>query len=277
MTSGASPLGDRAAPRPVSDKASLESHLPTLKPIIRQVCARARCFGADADDFEQVVYVAFLERNILDKLQGTTQPKAFLHVVVANLFRDFRIQRWGKWRPSAKASRLGDTAVTLERLVHLRKLSPEQAVEAMATQQTGAGSRAELEAIVRQLPLRVGRHDVGEECFDRLEEPTSADRLVVEGEKREQRRAVLTALEAALGELSTEDRSLLRLRFWEDVSVARLSLMTGTQQRSLYSHFDRLRAQLRRKVLAAGIAELDVQQLFAAWDGPLDQGDSLEP
>jgi RNA polymerase sigma factor (sigma-70 family) len=277
MTSSVSPFGDRAVPRLASDPASLESYLPTLRPIIRQVCARARCFGADADDFEQVVYLTFLERKILDKLGDASQPRAFLHVVVANLFRDFRIQRWGKWRPSAKASRLGDAAVTLERLVHQRKLSPGQAVEALATQQGATGSRAELEALVKQLPLRVGRHEVGEEGIDRLLEPASTDRFVVEQEKREQRRDFLAALEAALRELSPEDRSLLRLRFWEEVSVARLSVMTGTAQRSLYSHFDRLRAQLRRSLMAAGIVEADTQQLLAAWDGPLDQGDCLEP
>jgi RNA polymerase sigma factor (sigma-70 family) len=236
-----------------------------------------RCFGADAEDFEQIVYLAFLERGLLDKLENANRPKAFLHVVVANLFRDFRIQRWGKWRPSARASQLGDVAVTLERLVHQRDLTPAQAVEAVATQQGTAGSRSELEALVSQLPPRLARREVSAEALDRLPEPASADRLVVDAERRGQRRAILDALDAALCALTPEDRSLLRLRFWEGVSVARLSTVTGTAQRSLYSHFDRLRVQLRRSMVAAGIAESDVGQFFEAWDGPLDGGDCLEP
>jgi RNA polymerase sigma factor (sigma-70 family) len=276
VTLGASPAGDRAATHPPG-LATLEAHLPVLRSVIRQVCARMRCFGADADDFEQTVYVAFLERNLVAKLEAATQPRAFLNVVVANLFRDFRIQRWGKWRPSAMASRLGDAAVALERLMHHSRLSPEQAVDALTTQRTVTASRAELEALAAQLPVRVGHHEVGEEGLDRILDPSTSDRLVVENEKRERRRALLATLDRALAELSAEDRSLIRLRFWDEVSVARLSAMTGTVPRSLYSRFDAIRTELRRKLLAAGLAERDFQDVFAAWDGPLEQEDRLEP
>jgi RNA polymerase sigma factor (sigma-70 family) len=276
VTLGASPAGDRAVTHSPG-VSTLEAHLPILRPIIRQVCSRMRCFGADADDFEQTVYVAFIERKLVEKLEAATQRRAFLNVVVANLFRDFRIHRWGKWRPSAMASRLGDTAVALERLMHHSKLSPDQAVDALMTRQPGTASRTQLEALAARLPVRVGHLEVGEESLDRILEPSTSDRLVVESEKRERRRAVLATLHGALAELSAEDRSLLRLRFWDEVSVARLSAMTGIVQRSLYSRFDALRVDLRRKLLAAGIAEGDFQDLFAAWDGPLDQEDRLEP
>lgn len=259
------------------DRQLLERYLPSLKPIIRSVCARMGCRAADTDDFEQAVYVALLERGILTKADQAHQPRAFLHIVVSNLFRDFRIQRWGKWRPSAKASHLGETAIRLEKLMHQQGLSADQAVACLISEPGLTQSARELEAMARQLPPRVGRRHVGDDELEHVESPAVADRLVREGEARKQRRTLLVALDRALKELSDEDRTLVRLRFWEDASVASLSRMSGVPQRLLYTKFDRLRVQLRRSLHAAGVAEGEAAEMLAGWDGPLDREDALEP
>jgi len=53
---------------------------------------------------------------ILRQFQMRSSLRTYLTVVICRLFLDERIARFGKWRPSRKAVRVGSTAVLFERL-----------------------------------------------------------------------------------------------------------------------------------------------------------------
>jgi hypothetical protein len=84
-------------------------------------------------------------------------------VILVNLMRDYRIQIWGKWRPSAVARRRGRDAVLLERLWVRDSLSLDEAIERMRTEHRVTLSPAELEKIAAELPRRTERRRVGDE------------------------------------------------------------------------------------------------------------------
>jgi RNA polymerase sigma factor (sigma-70 family) len=235
-----------------------------------------KCYGADAEDFQQMVYLAVLERRIVAKLEAAVRPHAFLYAVVANLYRDVRVKQWGKQRPSAKARSLGQAAVKLEELIERRRLSAREAVETLAAARSTAASREELETLVRELPCRLVRPFVGGEGLDHAVEERTADWLVLEAEKRARRRAVMAVLRRLLRALPPEDQYLLQLRFWGRASVPRLSVMLGIEPRALYAHLYRLRDRLRDGLRSAGLRASDAGEVLAAWDGPLDREDSFE-
>ena len=61
-------------------------------------------------------------------------------------------------------------------------------------------------------------------------------------------------LDAALAQLDTEDRVILRLRFEDDVSVPEIArLLTLGSPFSLYRRLNRILASVRKTLEAAGI------------------------
>ena len=58
---------------------------------------------------------------------------------------------------------------------------------------------------------------------------------------------------------------LLQLRFWEGVSVAGIARMLGSQQRSLYTRFERLRGFVRETLEKAEVRPSDVREALEMW------------
>ena len=75
----------------------------------------------------------FIENDYaaIRKFRGESSLGTYLTVVVAMLVRDYRVQRWGRWRPSAAARRLGDVAVRLETLVRRNGQAVHEAAETL--------------------------------------------------------------------------------------------------------------------------------------------------
>jgi RNA polymerase sigma factor (sigma-70 family) len=69
-----------------------------------------------------------------------------------------------------------------------------------------------------------------------------------------ERRELRSTLDAALAQLDTEDRVILRLRFEDDVSVPEIArLLNLGSPFSLYRRLNRILASVRRTLEAAGI------------------------
>src|SRR5215216_3011770 len=95
-------------------------HLGTIDRISESMCRRNGVRGADAEDFASDVKLKLLQDDyaVLRKYRGASSTTTFLTVVIANLFRDYRVKAWGRWRPSAEAKRRGETAVLLETAIY---------------------------------------------------------------------------------------------------------------------------------------------------------------
>jgi RNA polymerase sigma factor (sigma-70 family) len=246
-------------------RAVLEANLATLKRIISLVCARHRCFGSDAEDFAHEVIVKLLQGTVLQGYRGDGRLDAYLTVVVVNCFRDFRTRAWGKWRPSARAVELGPDAVRLEQLTVRDGFLLEEAVETLVGDPSKPVSRETLLSLAERLPPRLTRRMVGDKDLESLPAASSADELVAAHEERHQQKVVRRGLTAALAAVSSEDRSLLQLRFWEGISVADLARMLGVPQRSCYSRFDSILRELRIHLERCGLSQSQIRETLGSW------------
>jgi len=225
-----------------------------LSQAIRDVARVRRLSGTDVDDFAQSVHVRFLERNydIFDRFEGRSSMRTYLMVVVSRMLIDWRNGLYGKWRPSSTAVSLGGHAVDLERLVSRDGYSRDEAAEMIRTRE-GAPSLAALHSLAEQLPNRPRRRAVSDKALCDVEGPRFEDPIEVE-EGRTAERKMRRALAAALRQLSSHDRWLIRARYIHHRSVHAVAQSLQIDPKGLYRRYERLLRTLRSALAQAGVA-----------------------
>jgi RNA polymerase sigma factor (sigma-70 family) len=258
----------------VSDGAGLFLEaLPLIDAILLFLGRRHRCRGHEAEDFASWVRLRLIEKDysILRRFRGQSTLRSYLSVVIQRLLVDFRRQRWGVWRPSASARRLGETATRLDRLLHRDGLSLGEAIEALRTSGQAPESEAELRELAAQLPAHVARRTEGEERLARL--GVSGEALVekpaLAGERAQRAWSLHDALQSALRELPPEDSLIVRLRFVEGFTAARVAEILGVPTKPFYRRQEGLLAKLRAALASAGFEASDLADLLGspAFDG----------
>jgi RNA polymerase sigma factor for flagellar operon FliA len=112
--------------------------------------------------------------------------------------------------------------------------------------------------MLEEMPMRYRRRIEGEKSLMRLStEETAADPFWRSQSEAEMADG-LDVLNQAIESLPAEDRVILRLRFWEGLTVAQVSRTLGLNQKPLYRRIEnllqRLRGQLERNGIEAGNA-----------------------
>src|SRR5207302_4973448 len=122
------------------------------------ICRRNHVSSDEAEEFAAHVRLKLIENNyaVFQKFEGRSSLPTYLTTVIHRLFLQYRVQTWGKWRPSAEAKRLGDLAIVFERLITRDGYSLGEATQLLTTGRNRA-SRTELEAIYVRLPPRASR------------------------------------------------------------------------------------------------------------------------
>ncbi len=239
-----------AASLPQGDpEALLVAHLGDIDRILAAIAQRYTLDPADADE-----YAAWAKSRLTDggyaiirKFQGRSSFRTYLTVVLTNLFRDYRNAAWGRWRPSAAAVRPGPLGIRLEELLYRDGTSPRDALEFLRT----AGVREsdkELAQLAMRLPPRPTQPEISLEETD-LPAPASADAIATATE----REALAAALRDAVEAMQDEDRIILRMRFWDDVSVADIARALRIEQKPLYRRLEGMQARLRERLEQRGI------------------------
>jgi RNA polymerase sigma factor for flagellar operon FliA len=226
--------------------------------------ARRRCFFADeAEDFASWARLRLLEdgETILAKFQGRSSLPTYLTAVVHNLFRDYRIAKWGKWRPSAAARRLGPVGMELERLMGRDGFGFAEAVGLLRRNRGVTATDAELEEMAGRLPGRAPRRFEGEEALERVGVEGGVEEGVLRGEAAAAARRVESALAGALAALASEDRLILKLRIQDGFSVADLARSLHLDQKPLYRRIERLLAGLREDLERRGVTREEVREV----------------
>jgi hypothetical protein len=131
-----------------------------IERIAKTVAHRHYLNPDDCKEFVQIVHVRLFDDDyaILRKFEGRSSISTYLTTVIGRLYNEWRVAEWGKWRPSAEAKRLGDTAITLERLLTRDGLTFSEAVSLLTTRSGPHPSISELEAVYARLPPRNPRH-----------------------------------------------------------------------------------------------------------------------
>ncbi len=251
-------VGDPASARTSSQREALEARflgqLPWVERVAASVCRRHGLSSDDADDFTSWVKLRLVEDDyaVFAKFRGESSITTYLAVVVAMLFRDYRAEHWGRWRPSAAARRQGPLAVRLETLVYRDRMPLAQAAQVLRTSgQTGLSDR-ELASLLAGLPPHSTGRPVqlgAEEGVDAAA-PGRTDDFMALDEAESQRNAI----DGVLRRLPAEDQVMLRMRFWEGLSVTDIARGLGIRQKPLYRRMDRALAQVRELLEQAGVS-----------------------
>lgn len=247
-------------------EALLTNNLGWVDRVAASVCRRHGLDPDESDEFAGWARMRLVEDDyaVLRKFRGESAITTYLTVVVTMLFRDYRVSRWGRWRPSAAAKRQGDVVVRLETLVYRDGYRVDQAGEMLrAAGHTDLPDR-ELVRLLATLPPREGTRPmpVGDEPLETLPAASSADERVVAGEADVERRTAEDALRRALDELPPDDRVIVRMRVWEGMSVADISRYLNVPQKPLYRRLERIFGRLRQQMEGAGITREDVRRML---------------
>lgn len=261
---------NESPPLAMPDRNELEvlltNNLGWVERVAAQVCRRHGLDPDESDEFAGWARMRLVEDDyaVLRKFRGESAITTYLTVVVTMLFRDYRVSRWGRWRPSAAARRLGDVAVRLETLVYRDGYRLDQAGEMLrAAGHTDLADR-DLLRLLSQLPARGQPRptQVGDAPLESQPARSTADEGILAHEAQDERDAAETALRHALDGLPPEDRVIVHMRVWEGTSVADISRALNLEQKPLYRRLDRIFAQLRKQLEGAGITREDVLRLL---------------
>jgi RNA polymerase sigma factor (sigma-70 family) len=233
--------------------------------------ARKRHLNADeTEEFIQIVRVKLFEDDyaIIRKFESRSSFSTYLTTVILRLCSQWRVEMWGKWRPSAEAKRLGDKAITLERLITRDGFTFGEAVNALTTRSGGVYTVAELEALYIRLPFRNPRPVLVSD--DAVPEVASmdadADDRIESRDREHSARCCAAALDAALAKFAPEDRLIVQLRFWNGCKVPEIAKIVGIDQKKIYKRLDKLFATLKTALEAAGVHRGDVERLLGSGD-----------
>ena len=245
--------------------------LPVIERVIGWVCARRCLRGADAEDFGSVVKSRLVENDyqVLAKFEGRSSLKTYLAAVVNRMYLDFQVQRFGKWRSSAEARRLGPTALRLEFLLYRDNLSPDEACGVLETDPRVSESRDDLRALCQRIPPRSRRGPPTEGA-----EPVATDRPSADLERAERQalaERTFSAIRRSLARLPARDRLFLRLHLNEGLTVAEAARSLGLEQKPLYRRKEEILKGLRVDLEGEGIGPGDARDLLSAldWDAAL--------
>ena len=248
-------------------------NLPLVDSVVRQIARRHRLSADEAEELAASIRLKLVEKDyeVVRKFEGRSQLRTYLVTVVQRHFLDTRNARWGRWRPSAIARRLGPVAVLLDRLLTRDHVPFEQAVGTI-TSRFGDVSRDDVDAIVQQLPARSARRFVGEEELENVpaESAGAADAAAsLENEGLGDR--VERALENALAGLGPDDRWILSMRFCETTKVARIAELLGVPAKPFYRRMEDLLRVLRKELEAQGIRREEVAALIGQQSGAVGE------
>jgi RNA polymerase sigma factor (sigma-70 family) len=267
------PAGDERAGRtPTTHEEMFLSQLPVIDRVIGWVCARRGLRGADAEDFASTVKTRLIENDyeVLARFEGRSSLKTYLTVVINRLFLDFQVRRFGKWRSSAEARRLGPVAVRLERLLFRDGLTFDEACGVLRSDTRMSETRDTLEALrlrLRDRPSR-GTDADGDEPVSSVTGALAVERA----ERQALADRTFSAIRRSLLRLPARDRVFLRLHVEAGLTVAQAARALGLEQKALYRRKEEILKRLRSDLEGEGIGAQDARELLSTldWGAALD-------
>src|SRR5436305_4527946 len=229
---------------PVKTVAAEEVFLTNLCLIDRAigyVCHRNRVGRDEEEEFGSYVKVKLIESNyaIIRKFEGRSAFSTYMTTVVQRMFFQYRVQMWGKWRPSAQARRLGDKGITLERLLTRDGHTYSEAVAVLTAGTQPAFTAAEIDAIYVRLPIRQPR-PVLVAAMENTDNGPSIEPALFSGERAVIARHTAETIDAAIATMESEDQLILRMRFWNGKKIPDIARALGLDDKKLYKRIGKL-------------------------------------
>jgi RNA polymerase sigma factor for flagellar operon FliA len=246
-------------------EALLVEHLPYIEKMAGRLCRRDGLDPDETDDFISWARERLIENDYaaLRKWREESALTTYLTVVLSMLYRDHRVARWGRWRPSAEARRQGVEAVALERLVHRDHFTVAEAVRRLRESGETTMSERELFVVFGRLPSgpRGRPMSAGDMPLAHAASLDQADHELLTQEADAERVRVNQVLMQVVEGLPPEDGVIVRMRFLEGMSVAEIARTLLVEQKPLYRRLERVLARLRGELEAAGISRESLTEL----------------
>ncbi|HJZ72703.1 MAG TPA: sigma-70 family RNA polymerase sigma factor [Vicinamibacterales bacterium] len=237
------------------------AELPTIQRLIACVARRHQLSPVDAEDFAGEVHLRLTcdDYAVLRKFRSGCKLRTFLTVVIQRLFLDYRNAQWGKWRPSAQSMREGPVAVQLERLTTRDGFTFDEACEILETNYRHCVDRIALARTYARFRPRARPRFVNDAVdADGAPATASADENLVVNDAQRVVERTAAVLRTLLRAASAQDRLILRLHFFESVSLADIARRLELDQKRLYRRLERLLKRLRAALEQQGISAADV-------------------
>ncbi len=248
-------------------------HLELIERAAQFAARRAGFSPQDIEDFVSTAKVKLIDDDygVLRKYRGDRGASlgTYLTLVVKNACKDYCNHKWGKFRPSAIAKKLGPTALALERLLVCEQHDESSAIEILKGRYEVEASRDELREIASQLPVRIRPRDVGDEVLENRPSPSpeaSAERRVEDGERSATAARVEEVLNLALESLGAQDLLILKMLFRDSCRISTVASALHLEQRPLYSRRDKCLRALREAFEIHGLTWDEVREILG-WQG----------
>ena len=246
-------------------------HLPLIERVAASACRRTGLPPEEVEDFASRVKVKLIDNDyaVLRKHRGDSKMSTFLTTVVHNQFKDYCNHKWGKFRHSAAAKRIGAEAKALERLLVIDRHDLESAIEILKINYRLETPRRQLREIAAKLPQRSSRHFVGEEALEQQASQApeaDAERRVADDERTAEAARVEEVLNLALETLSPQDLLILKMLYRDGYTVAAVATALRLEQRPLYSRREKCMTKLRAVFEAQGLTWQEVRDILG-WQG----------
>lgn len=244
------------------------SHLPTIERIAAFVTRRGHLGPDETAEFVQLVRAHLFEDDyaIIRRFPGRSSFATYLTTVILRLFAQWRVEQWGKWRPSAEAKRMGDLAVTLERLINRDGFTFDEAAKTLTSRPDLHCTVEQLESLYLRLSARnprPGSVSSDEVPIEPAPEMDAAD-LDSTARRRDRMSKIGQILDDVISRFDPEDQMIMRLRFWDAKKVPEIARIVGIDQKKIYKRLDRLFAVVRRALEQQSIGPADLDALLAA-------------
>jgi RNA polymerase sigma factor (sigma-70 family) len=249
-----------------------EAQLRMAGEVIRHLCRRRRLSCDEEEDFASYALFKLIEDDYatLRSFQGRSKLVTFLTVVVQRLFLDYRIQKWGKWRPLAEVLKLGPAAVELDRLVNRDGQPLPNAIEIVLSNLGGALTREHLLELANRLPQRQRPIFERIEHFDQIPTHGGVEEILEGQERNRIAKRVHSALTKTLQDMSAEDRLILKMRHEDGFTVREIAKALHLEARPLYTRFEKCHRRLREVLEEVGITWEEVSAILGWADCDLE-------
>jgi len=239
------------------------TNLCLIDKAIGYVCHRNRVSRDEEEELGSYVKFKLIESNyaIIRKFEGRSAFSTYMTTVIQRMFFQYRVQMWGKWRPSAQARRLGDKGITLERLLTRDGYTYSEAVAVLTTGQPPVFTIEEIEAIYARLPVRQPR-PVLVAAMENTDNGPSVEPALFSGERAVIARHAAATIDAAIATMEAEDQVILRMRFWNARTIPEIARSLRLDDKKLYKRIGKLLAQLKFTLEGAGVEAADARELL---------------
>lgn len=254
---------------------AFEDQLTTVVEVLERQCRMRLRSEEEREEFPAWAMIRLIERwpKLVRDFQARARFTSYLDRVVENLVRDYRIEKWGKWRPSQCARRLGLQALELERLVYRDRWEPKEAVETMVFQSRLPSARSEevmrerLWSVLADLPRR---EPIPVALDPDLIANWFADSRALDFQEENDLRAsharLLRLLVRALGELDEASRTLLESYFVHGTPYVEVAAEEGRDRTEVYNQAHKSLRRMRRLFEREGVERRELGRLLEGVD-----------